>query len=116
MTEASQKYLLLSFPTGRMRNFEIHMGHYRNFQKNEVEDFLKSYQFFPKKVFYAGFPFFSPLYREICNLTNAGSNSWTQGQYTLFQKSISSAFYFLFSFMSTKEKYGDQFCGLFERR
>ncbi len=115
MANSSQKYLILSFPTGRMRPFEAHMGHFRNFKKNEVEDFLSSRSFLPKKIFYAGFPFYSPLYRELCNLTNAGSNQFVQGKYGISQKIVSSVLYFLFRFMSTKRYYGDQFCGLFER-
>jgi trans-aconitate methyltransferase len=96
MANSSQKYLILSFPTGRMRPFEVHMGHFRNFKKNEVEDFLSSRSFLPKKLFYAGFPFYSPLYRELCNLTNAGSNQFTQSNYGISQKVISSIFYLLY--------------------
>jgi SAM-dependent methyltransferase len=115
MANSAKKYLILSFPTGRMRNFEVQMGHFRNFKKGEVENFLGNHSFFAKKIFYAGFPFYSPLYRELCNLTNADSNQFVQGKYGISQKMVSSFFYFFFRYMSTKNKYGDQFCGLFER-
>ena len=114
MANSSQKLLLLSFPTGRMRKFESNVGHIRNFQKGEVENFLYKLNYKPIKIFYAGFPFYSPIYREFCNLTNAGNNSFTNGsKYGISQKLISSIIYFMFKTLSTKNKMGDQFCGLF---
>ncbi|ALG69417.2 class I SAM-dependent methyltransferase [Beggiatoa leptomitoformis] len=112
---ASTKYILLSFPTGRMRTFEVNVGHVRNFRQGEVEKFLLQQGFVARQVFYAGFPFYSPIYRELNNLTNAGNNSFTQGEYGFTQKTISAIFYFLFRYLSTRKYYGDQFCGLFER-
>jgi SAM-dependent methyltransferase len=113
LATSTNKYLLLSFPTGKMRPFEINVGHYRNFKKGEIEDFLAEQGFKVVKTYYAGFPFYSPLYRDLCNLTNAASNNFTTGKYTYKQKLISHFFYFLFRFFSTKNKLGDQFCGLF---
>jgi len=40
MSDASRRYILLSFPTGKMRPFEKNVGHFRNFRRGEVEDFL----------------------------------------------------------------------------
>jgi SAM-dependent methyltransferase len=112
---ASNKYLLLSFPTGRMRPFEVNVGHFRNYKKGQIEEFLKTRGFTPIKVFYAGFPFYNPLYREFCNLTNSGSNSFTRGKYGWKQKTIGWIIYFVFRFLSTRSHSGDQFCGLFVR-
>lgn len=116
MAKASNKYLLLSFPTGRMRPYEKNVGHFRNFQKGEVENFLDAYNFKPIKVFYAGFPFYSPIYREICNLTNSANNNFTQGRYGLAQKIISNLVYFFLRFLSTRNNRGDQFCGFFIKK
>jgi len=115
MASACNRYLLLSFPTGRMRPFEAHVGHLRNFKKREVEEYLKGCHFRPVRTYYAGFPFFSPLYRELCNLTDSASNSFTVGKYGAKQKLVSSVIYFLFRYLSTKHAVGDQFCGLFEK-
>lgn len=115
MVHSSENYLLLSFPTGRMRPFEKNVGHLRNFKKGEVEAFLSEAGFRPYKISYAGFPFYSPCYRELCNLTNAADNSFTRGAYGFRQKFVSLIFYFCFTYLSTKERYGDQFIGLFER-
>ena len=91
------------------------MGHLRNFKKGEVEDLLKSRNFHPINVQYAGFPFYSPFYRELCNLTDAGSSRFTQGKYGMLQKLVSNILYTFFR-VSTRKKLGDQFVGLFEKK
>ena len=108
-------YLLLSFPTGRMRDYEITQGHVRNFKKGEVEDFLLKLNYKPVKIFYAGFPFFSPVHRDFCNIVNPMTNPFTKGYFGIKQKLISSFLYFLFRFLSTKNRLGEQFCGLFKK-
>lgn len=115
MADSSQKYLLLSFPIGRMRPFESNVGHIRNFKKGEVEEFLSGKGYKPTSVYYAGFPFYNPLYRELCQMTNSANNRFTQGKYGISQKLIGLFFFVLFRFFSTRRLRGDQFCGLFER-
>lgn len=110
----SARYLLLSFPTGRMRSFEKYVGHVRNFASGEVEQYLESQGFLPLWIAYAGFPFYSPLYRELCQLTNAGTNQFTRGRYTWKQKVISELILFAFRHLSTQRQRGDQFVGLFQ--
>lgn len=113
LTLVTKKYLMLSFPTGRMRKFEENMGHLRNFKKYEVENFLLPLGFRAVRTFYAGFPFFSPLYRELCNLFHIGHASFSRGKYGWSQLVCSQIFFQLFCRFSTKERLGDQFCGLF---
>lgn len=115
MARSSQKYLLLSFPTGRMRPFEKNVGHVRNFKKGEVESFLNRGGYKPVSIYYAGFPFYNPIYRELCQLTDSANNTFTQGTYGLAQKAVGLFFFVLFRFFSTRKNFGDQFCGLFER-
>jgi len=112
---SANKYVMLSFPVGRMRPFEVNVGHVRNFKIGEVEKFLIDNGFSPLSIFYAGFPFYNPLYREFCNITNAGSSVFTKGKFGFFQKIVSMSIYFLFRYLSTKRCFGDQFCGLFVR-
>ncbi|MDD4004696.1 MAG: class I SAM-dependent methyltransferase [Elusimicrobiaceae bacterium] len=116
MANASEKYLLLSFPTGKMRPFEVNVGHLRNFKKGEVETFLAGAGYEPVRVFYAGFPFYSPLYRDLCNLTNMANNSVSRGKFGRKQKLISAVGYFFFRHLSTRLSKGDRFAGLFRRR
>ena len=113
LAAASRRYLLLSFPTGRMRPFEANVGHLRNFSHGEVEAELGRLGFHALHVSYAGFPFFSPLYRELCQLTNAGDSRLTRGSYGRGIKAASSMLYILFRFASTRRRFGDQFVGLF---
>ena len=112
---SANKYVMLSFPVGRMRPFEVNVGHVRNFKIGEVEAFMSENGFEQAAIFYAGFPFYNPLYRELCNITNAANNSFTKGKYGLSQKIVSNIIYLSFRYGSTKSKLGDQFCGLFER-
>ena len=115
LSRSARQFIWLSFPTGRMRPFEKQSGHYRNFKHGEVEGFLSSCDFTTRIVFYAGFPFYSPFYRDLCNATYAVSKSFTAGGYGPGKILISHLFYYLFRFCSTKHRLGDQFCGLFVR-
>ena len=115
LCDRSARCLLLSFPTGRMRPYEKFVGHVRNFSRGEVEQHLEGRGFLPLSIAYAGFPFYSPLYREICQLTNAGANQFTRGRYTWKQKLVSAVMLFAFRRLSTQRRGGDQFVGLFLR-
>ena len=115
ISTASRRYVMLSFPTGRMRAFEPGVGHVRNFSRGEVEAFMQREGFAVRNVYYAGFPFYSPLYRDFCNLMDAGNSGFAAGRYDWRQRAVSAFLFGLFRFFSLK-RVGDQFCGLFERR
>jgi len=115
MAASAQQFVLLSFPTGRMRPFEVHVGHFRNFKKGEVETFMRDQGFVSERIRYAGFPFYSPIYRELCNYTDSASNRFSTGEYGWRQKLVATVFYTLFRYGSTRRNLGDQFCGLFRR-
>jgi len=115
LAASSRRYLLLSFPTGRMRPFEVNVGHLRNFAKGEMEAELERLGFEPVWISYAGFPFYSPLYREFCQLTNAGDDKMTRGRYGPIRKMVAAMLYLLFRTASTQRRGGDQFIGLFVR-
>ena len=113
---SSNKYISLSFPTGKMRGFEKNVGHVRNFARGEVELYLSEHNFSMVKGLYAGFPFYSPIYRELCNILNAGENKFTRSKFGIGQKVVSLILFYLFKLFSTKHKHGDQFCGLFKKK
>lgn len=115
LAEASERFVLLSFPTGRMRPFEVNVGHLRNFQPGEVERAMRELSYTPLSLAYAGFPFYSPIYRNLCQVTNAGDAQFTRGTYGLGRRLLSSAIYFSFRYLSLQRKHGDQFVGLFEK-
>ena len=110
----SSRYVMVSFPTGRMRSFERYVGHVRNFRRGQFERFTATIGLEPISVFYAGFPFYSPIFREFCNLTNSGGNALTIGKYSWWQKRLSDVIYVSFRYLSLTNR-GDQFCGLFEK-
>lgn len=115
LANSAQRYVLVSFPTGHMRPFEVNIGHLRNFEPGTVERAMHTLSFEPASIAYAGFPFYSPLYRNLCQLTNAGDAQFTRGTYGALRRLVSSAIYFSFRFLSTQRRGGDQFVGLFVR-
>lgn len=112
---SARRFLLLSTPTGRMRPFEVNMGHMRNFRHGELETALHALGFEPVDVAYAGFPFYSPLYRDFCQLTNAGAAQFTRGRFSAAKRLACTGIYGAFRFLSSQRRGGDQFVGLFAR-
>ena len=111
----SNKYILLSFPTGRMREFEKYIGHFRNFKKGEIENFLKDNNFKIIKTYYAGFPFYSPIGRDYGNRNYKKIIANIDKEFTIKQKLFHELIYILLRYFSFKN-IGDQFVGLFERK
>lgn len=115
MTKAATKYIMVSVPIGRMRAYEVNHGHYRNFQRGELEHFFEQNGFNTVEVYYAGFPFWSPITRDLLNLM-PGDSTKAQENMSLFGKASSLILYFLFRYCSSRKKYGDQFIGLFKKK
>lgn len=118
IAHASQHYIMLSFPVGRMRDYEINVGHLRNFRRGEVENFLYPLQFKPVLLQYAGFPFYSPIFRNVANLVNLNSDQdrFTRGHYGWKRKLLADMVYWSLRWASTKRHWGDKFCSLFARQ
>jgi ubiquinone/menaquinone biosynthesis C-methylase UbiE len=116
IARSSTNYVCLSTPTGRMRRFEEHVGHVRNFRKGQLETFLDAQGFAPVVLYYAGFPFYSPVYRDLTNLLDAGSSRFSAGRYGWKQKIVASILFLMFNRLSTRVRHGDQFVALFRRR
>jgi hypothetical protein len=115
LARLSSRYVVVSFPVGRMRFFERNVGHLRNFRNGQFERYAKSIGLEPISVYYAGFPFYSPLFRELCNIFNSGGNSLTIGPYSWLHKRTGDILFLLFRYLSMRRR-GDQFCGLFAKR
>lgn len=111
---ASTRSVVLSFPTGRMRGYEPHVGHVRNFAAGEVEAFMRARGYESARIFNAGFPFYSPLYRDLCNVADAGRNPFSRGRFGWARKAVGACVYALFRYLSLRTV-GDQFCGVFTR-
>jgi len=97
------KYLLISTPQGRMRQFEKQVGHVRNYAAGELVKKLEMSGFGIVSIVEWGFPFYSPLYRNFLELT--GSKG-TTGEFGQARKLISCFIYFLFFLNSSRR--GDE--------
>nr|WP_297275971.1 class I SAM-dependent methyltransferase [uncultured Brachyspira sp.] len=110
ISDISNKYVLVSVPTGKMRDYEKYVGHLRNFKRGEIEDFMNNNGFKTIKTFYAGFPFYSPLGRDWLNRNYDSMN----GRLIRTQKIIQTLMYILFRFFCFNN-IRDSFFGLFEK-
>jgi hypothetical protein len=92
---SSTQYILLSVSTGRMRKHELKLGHVRNFKCGEIESFMENETMFrPVKIYYAGFPFYSPIARDLTSLMNPFyETNLVRSKETILSKLISKAFF-----------------------
>lgn len=114
MTKAANKYIMVSAPVGRMRDYEIKHGHYRNFKKGELENYFINMGFEMVEVYYAGFPFWSPITRDLLNLI-PGDSTKAQENMSFIGKTVSLVLYYLYRYCSTRKWGGEQFVGLFKK-
>lgn len=114
LIKANNRYMLISSPVGRMRPYEVHIGHVRNFKKREIEDFMESQGYKTVQTYYAGFPFHAPLLRNLTDIFYKDYAELPQSKMTFLGKRMHDVWYFLFRYCSMKHK-GDIFVGLFEK-
>lgn len=68
------RFVVIVVPQGRMRGFERgNVGHVRNYTRAELCAKLERGGFAPLKVVEWGFPFFSPLYRNLLDRIPSGA-------------------------------------------
>ena len=96
-----------------MREYEKRHGHYRNFQKGELEAFFNGKGVRTVKTYYAGFPFWSPVTRDILNLM-PGDSIDAQKSMRGGGRFLSLLLYYSYRYFSSVH-IGDQFMGLFEK-
>jgi len=104
------KYLIVSTMQGRMRPFERNVGHFRNYAYGEVASKIKATGLRPIQTVEWGFPFYSPLYR---NLNNAMNGAGTTGKFGLLRHVAAEMLYQLFRLNSWTK--GDYVAVLAER-
>lgn len=110
----NNRYMVLSFPVGRMRPYEKNIGHFRNFQRNQMEDFMASRGYKTVHTFYAGFPFFSPILRDLTQIFSKNYSETISAKITPAGILMHKVWYVLFRYGSMKHR-GDVFIGLFEK-
>lgn len=100
----TRRYLLVSVPQGRMRSQEpAAFGHVRNYARGELAQKLARAQLRVVRTIEWGFPFYSPLYRDLMNLTGGKG---TTGRYNAGQKIVAQLVYGLFKLNSARR--GDE--------
>lgn len=114
MIRVNNRYMMISAPVGTMRPYEVNIGHYRNFKVNEIEEFMESQGYRTVKTFYAGFPFYSPILRNLTNKFYKNYAETPQNEMNFVSRRVHDVWYVLFRFFSLKHK-GDNFIGLFEK-
>lgn len=86
-------HLLISTVQGRMRDFEKSVGHYRNYKHGELQAKIEAAGLELVRVVQWGFPFFSPLHRDLLAATGAHG---TEGEFGPTRRVISEMLYQLF--------------------
>ena len=112
----SRRYLLISVPVGRMRAHEVQGGHLRNFKRGQIETFLGERKMTPVITFYAGFPFYSPIWRDLSLLLSRKDNKPTDQEIGPLLKMIFKCVYVSFRYLSTRNRFGEMFLALFEKK
>lgn len=106
MREMCGRWCLISTIQGRMRDYEVHVGHVRNYKRGELKAKIEASGFVVRRQIDWGFPFYSPLYRDILRFFPPSA---TTGQFGTSRKLLSNALYY--TFMANASKFGDYvFC------
>lgn len=100
MRKMANRWLLVTTLQGRMRNFEQHVGHVRNYRPGEVRAMLEEAGFTVRRQWDWGFPFYSPLYRDVLEHTPPSA---TTGRFGLKRRILSLLLFWLF-FANTSRK------------
>lgn len=87
------KYLLVATMQGRMRAFETSVGHVRNYRHGELQAKIRETGLEIERVVEWGFPFYSPLYRDVLALVGGRG---TEGAYGPVRRLIAQGLYALF--------------------
>lgn len=114
LIKVNNRYFIFASPVGRMRPYEKHIGHFRNYKRGEIESFMATQGYKTVKTFYAGFPFYSPIVRNLTNRYYKSYNLAPQQEMSSFTKFSHKVWLILFKYCSLKN-HGDNFIGLFEK-
>jgi SAM-dependent methyltransferase len=107
----TERYLVISTVQGRMRRLEPEAwGHVRNYARGELATKVEQSGLRVVEVIEWGFPFYSPLYRNLIALTGGKG---TSGKYGIFRRMIASMIYALFMLNSSRR--GDEIIILAEK-
>ena len=106
LAKMTGKNLILVTLEGRMRRNEPSIGHFRNYKKGQLEDMAAKAGLKVTKVIRWGFPFFSPIYRDIVEMGDV--QNYAYGKYGFSKKLIANILYAIFCLNS--HSCGDLVC------
>lgn len=112
--KSGARYVMIGSPTGKKYEGGIHTGHVLHFKRGQIEKYMKEKGYRPVKILYAGFPFVSPIFRDLSQLLQKQYDTFVQTKPTALNTTINTTAYILFRYFSTV-RIGNQFIGLFER-
>jgi SAM-dependent methyltransferase len=99
MREMCGRWCLVSTIQGRMRDYELHMGHVRNYRRGELRAKIEDAGFVVRRQVDWGFPLYSPLYREVLRYFPPSA---TTGKFGFKRRAFSLALYYLFLLNASK--------------
>jgi SAM-dependent methyltransferase len=89
----ANRWCLVTTLQGRMRRFEREVGHVRNYRRGELRERMEEAGFVVRQQLDWGFPFFSPLYR---NVLDVAPSTATTGSYGPGRRVLAEMLYWLF--------------------
>lgn len=113
MAAMTGRYLVLTTLGGRMRRHETDIGHLRNYEPARLKAMVEAAGLKVVRTIEWGWPFFSPLHRNLIELMGRRTRDMTTGPFGPFRKFIALCFYALF-FLNASRR-GDQLVILAER-
>ena len=113
LAQMTGKYLVITTLGGRMRRHEPDIGHLRNYDPESLKTAVSKAGLKPVRLFQWGWPFFSPLYRDLQASMGHKAHEVTTGSFSLTQKLLSWILFLLF--LLNRRYKGDQLVLLAER-
>jgi SAM-dependent methyltransferase len=107
----TQRYALFSTVQGRFREWEKSIGHVRSYASGELQRKLESVGFRTVKIIQWGFPFYSPLYRDL--FTVGSVEGISHGRYGFGKKFACQALFAVFAL--NRHDHGDVIFALVEK-
>jgi SAM-dependent methyltransferase len=106
MREMCNKWCVISTIQGKMRKYDLGVGHVRNYARGELKAKIEDAGFVVRRQLDWGFPLYSPLYR---NIMDYFPTSVRMGKYGPGRRLLAEAMYY--AFMLNASKGGDYiFC------
>jgi trans-aconitate methyltransferase len=94
--QATRQYTLIATVQGRMREFEKTIGHVRSYGYGELQQKMEQAGFQVIRVVSWGFPFYSPLYRDLFNRVSVAEGA-SHGRYGWGKRFLCHGLYALFA-------------------